>query len=76
MREVLGLGGQRLLAGGLRGAVFVAPGPVRLRGFVCVLDDGGQTRGERVDVTQHVGLRQGFGQGRGRRLDLAGVAGP
>ena len=29
--QVLGLGGQRLLAGGLRGAVFVAPGPVRLR---------------------------------------------
>jgi hypothetical protein len=40
--------------------VFVALGPVGLRGFVGVFDDGGQPRGERVDVTQHVRLRQAF----------------
>ena len=74
--QILGLGGQRLLAGGLRGAVLVALGPLRLRGFVGVLDDGGQPRGERVDVTEHVRLRQGFGECGGGRLDLARVAGP
>ena len=39
-------------------------------------DDGGQACGERVDVTQDVRLRQGFGECSGGRLDLARVPGP
>ena len=40
-----------------------------------MLGDRGQPGGQRVDVTEHAGRRQAFGQRRGGRLDLAGVAG-
>jgi hypothetical protein len=74
--QILGFRRQRLLAGGLSGAELVALGPLRLGGFVGVLDDRGQACGERVDVTEHVRLRQGFGECGGGRLDLARIARP
>ena len=42
---------------------------------VGLLDDGAEPGRQRVDVTEHRGGRQGFGQRGGGRLDLAGVAG-
>jgi len=56
--------------------VFVALGLVRLGVFIGVLDDGGQPRCQRVDVTKYVRLGQALGKRGGGRLDLAGVAGP
>jgi hypothetical protein len=55
--------------------VLVTFGLVGLCGLVGVFDDGGQPCGNGVDVAEHVGIGQRFGQRGGRRLDLAGVAG-
>src|SRR5699024_1028581 len=71
--EVLGLGGQRLLAGGSRRALLVAALPVGGGRGVGVLHDHGEPSRQGVDITEHRGGRQGFGQRRRRGLDFAGV---
>ena len=73
--QILGLGGQRLLAGGLGGPMLVAPGAVGGRGRFGALGNAGKPGGQRVDVAEHVARRQRFGQAGGGGFDLACIAG-
>ena len=65
--QILGLDGQRLLAGGLRGALLLALGLIRLSGLVGVLDDRGQPGGKGIEVTEHGAVGRVGERGRGRR---------
>ena len=72
--EILGFGGQRLLAGGLRRAMFLAAGAIGRRRLLGMLGNHGQSGRQDVDVTENVCRGERFGQcGRGG-LDLAGIA--
>ena len=74
--QLLGLGGQRLLAGGLRGAMLVAPGLSPARGGVSACSAIVASRAASASTSPSTDARrQALGQRRGGGLDLAGVAG-
>ncbi len=73
--ELFGFGGQGLFAGGLFGAMLFATGTVGGRDRFGPLSNAGKPSGQRVDIPEHMGGRQRFGQRGGGALDLARVAG-
>jgi hypothetical protein len=72
--QLLGFGGQRLLAGGLGGPMFLAPGALRGDRRVGMFGDAGQPGRQRIDVAEHGRRRQRFGQLGRVRLDLSRVS--